>query len=63
MRGTDRHIHITDVSIDKLLDRVNSMTAFPVTDEGWLTGDKAEYKLITAFPNLSGAYTAVLEKL
>ena len=59
---TDRYIHITAVTIDDLMGRVNAICAIPVTDEGWPCGTAA-YKLVTAFPNQSNAYCAVLEKL
>jgi hypothetical protein len=59
---TDRYFHITDKNISDLLGRVNALTAYPTTDEGWQCG-QPQHKLITVFPNQSGAYTAVLEKL
>lgn len=61
---SDRYIRLSSDSMDDLLSRVNAIAQIPVTDEGWPTGNKPRFNLIsvTSGSNYDAiGYWAILE--
>lgn len=59
----EKYIHFTRVSVDELMQECNRLCATEEIIHGAWYSKEPTHKFITAFPNLSNAYTAVLEKL